>query len=273
MDGGDQADCFTKELNVVQGGRYLWHPVGQMGVGPSSEKDWGLEGGGCANQSVPVKGRPWMDICQLNIKEQRVRDKMVSGLAMEVGNSRKTRFWEDNWVQGGPLKVNFPRLFSISSQQGFLIGNCGFWDGLEWIWNFQWRRKLFQWELEPVHQLHEQIRPVKMSSENKDSVVWKFDNTGVFSTQSFLQVIQMETLSDEITSYSFTSALWRGLVPPRIELFGLFVLLGRINTKERLTRLGVIIHSDNICVLCHKGVETVEHLFLRCEVTWQVWCY
>nr|XP_025670460.1 uncharacterized protein LOC112770292 [Arachis hypogaea] len=192
---------------------------------------------------------------------------------MEVGNGRKTWFWEDNWVQGGPLKVNFPRLFSISSQQEFVIGDCGFWDGLEWIWNFQWRRELFQWELELVHQLHERLRPVKMSPENEDSVVWKFDNTCVFSTQSFLQVIQTETLSDEITSYSFTSALWKGLVPPRIEMFGWFVLVGQINTKDILTRLGVDIHSDNICVLCHKGVETVEHLFFRCEVTWQVWCY
>ncbi|XP_016192737.1 uncharacterized protein LOC107633643 [Arachis ipaensis] len=112
-----------------------------------------------------------------------------------------------------------------------------------------------------------------MSPENEDTVVWKFDNIGVFSMKSFMQVIQTETLSEEITSYNFTSALWKGLVPPRIELFGWFVLVGRINTKERLTRLGVDIHSDNICVLCHKGVENVEHLFLRCEVTWQVWCY
>ncbi|XP_016185845.1 uncharacterized protein LOC107627528 [Arachis ipaensis] len=86
-----------------------------------------------AKQSLPVKGGPWKDICQLNIKEQRVRDKIVNGLAMEVDNGRKTRFWEANWVQGGPLRVNFPRLFSVSSQQNFVIGDCGFWDGLEWI--------------------------------------------------------------------------------------------------------------------------------------------
>ncbi|XP_072056371.1 uncharacterized protein [Arachis hypogaea] len=226
-----------------------------------------------ANQSLPVKGGLWKDICQLNINEQRVRDKIVNGLAMEVGNGRKTRFWEDNWVQGGSLRVHFPRLFSVSSQQNFVIGDCGFWDGLEWIWNFQWRRELFQWELELVHQLHERLRPVRMSLENEDAVVWKFDNTGVFSTKSFLQIIQTETLSEEITSYSFTRAIWKGLVPPRIELFGWFVLVGRINTKERLNRLGVDIHSDTICVLCHKGVENIEHLFLRCEVTWQVWCY
>ncbi|XLU80407.1 hypothetical protein S245_003827, partial [Arachis hypogaea] len=55
------------------------------------------------------------------------------------------------------------------------------------------------------------------------------------------------TLPEDITSYSFTSAIWRGLVPPRVELFAWFVLIGRINTKERLSRLGIMRHSDTIC--------------------------
>ncbi|XP_015970138.1 uncharacterized protein LOC107493575 [Arachis duranensis] len=62
------------------------------------------------------------------------------------------------------------------------------------------------------------------------------------------------------------------MVPPRIELFGWFVLIGRVNTKERLSRLGVIRLSDTLCVLCKKEIESVEHLFLLCEYTWQVWC-
>ncbi|XP_072084393.1 uncharacterized protein [Arachis hypogaea] len=140
-------------------------------------------------QSLPVRGGLWKDICQLNIKEPQIRDKVVSGLAMEVGNGRKTRFWKDNWVQDGALKV-----------------------------------------------------------------------------------IQSETLSDEITSYSFTSSLWKGFVPPKIELFGWFVLVGRVNTKERLIKLGVNIQSDTTCVLCTKEIKSAEHLFLQCEVTWQVWC-
>ncbi|XP_057744025.1 uncharacterized protein LOC130961983 [Arachis stenosperma] len=225
-----------------------------------------------ANQPLPVKGGPWKDICQLNIKEQRIREKMVTGLGMEVGNGRSTLFWEDNCLQGGPLKASFPKLFSISNQQGSMIGDCGFWDVFEWICNFQWRRELFQWELELVHQLQERLRPVKLSTGKKDNVVWKFDNKGVFSTNSFMQVLQSETLLDEITSYSFTSSIWRGVVPPRIEIFSWFVLVGRVNTKERMTRLGVIIHSNNICVLYKKDLESVQHLFLLYELTWQVWC-
>ncbi|XP_015969301.1 uncharacterized protein LOC107492758 [Arachis duranensis] len=224
------------------------------------------------NQQLPVKGGPWKDICHLNIKEQRIKDKMLTGLAIEVGNERCTLFWEDNWLQGGSLKVAFPRLFSVSNQQGSMIWDCEFWDELEWIWNFQWRRELFQWELELVHQLHERLRPVKLSDGKDDNMVWKFDSKGVFSTKSVVQVLQSETLSDEIMSYSYTSSVWQGMVPLRIELFGWFVLIGRVNTRERLSRLGVIRLSDTLCVLCKKEIESVEHLFLLCELTWQVWC-
>nr|XP_025648023.1 uncharacterized protein LOC112743003 [Arachis hypogaea] len=191
------------------------------------------------NQQLPVKGGPWKDICQLNIKEQRIKDKMLTGLAMEVRNGRSTLLWEDNWLQDGPLK---------------------------------WRRELFKWEMELVHQFHERLRPVKLSDGKEDNMVWKLDSKGVFSTKSIMQVLQSETLSDEITSYSFTSSVWRGVVPPRIELFGWFVLVGRVNIKERLSRLGIVMPSDNICVLCKKEIESVKHLFLLCELTWQVWC-
>ncbi|XP_072088097.1 uncharacterized protein [Arachis hypogaea] len=87
-----------------------------------------------------------------------------------------------------------------------------------------------------------------------------------------LVVLQEAVLSEEITSYSFTSAIWRGFVPPRIELFSWFVLVERVNTMERLCRLGVIDQHDNMCVLCCKSVEFAFHLFIACELTWQVWC-
>ncbi|XP_072066970.1 uncharacterized protein [Arachis hypogaea] len=74
------------------------------------------------------------------------------------------------------------------------------------------------------------------------------------------------------TSYSFTNVIWKGLVLPRIELFDWFVLVGRVNTKERLSRLGILHQHDSICVLCKKESECVHHLFVFCEFTWQVWC-
>ncbi|XP_015961036.1 uncharacterized protein LOC107485010 [Arachis duranensis] len=197
---------------------------------------------------------------------------MINGLSMEIGDGRGTRFWEDVWLRGGSLKDMFPRLFSVSNQRGSVIGDCGFWDGLEWRWNFQWRRELFQWELDLLNQLHETLRLVNLVYDREDRVVWKFDKKGVFSTNSFVQELQVELLPEDIASFSFTRTVWKGLVPPRVELFIWFALTGRVNTKERLSRLGVVNQEDVICVLCNKGVEVGHHLFLACEFSWQVWC-
>ncbi|XP_072081248.1 uncharacterized protein [Arachis hypogaea] len=84
-------------------------------------------------------------------------------------------------------------------------------------------------------------------------------------------VLQEEMLSEDVTSYSFTKNIWKGLAPPRMELFVWFVLVGRVNTKERLSRLGVISQNDKRCVLCNKDDEQVHHLFLGCDFVWQVW--
>ena len=40
------------------------------------------------------------------------------------------------------------------------------------------------------------------------------------------------------------------------------MLVGRVNTKERLIRLGIIDHKDMICVLCKKETENDFHLFI-----------
>ncbi|XP_016185354.1 uncharacterized protein LOC107626987 [Arachis ipaensis] len=86
---------------------------------------------GVGDATLPKRGGPWRDICQVQIREQHVRQKMIDGLAMKVGDGRSTRFWEDTWLQVEKLKDSFPRLFLISNQKGSVTGECGFWDGIE----------------------------------------------------------------------------------------------------------------------------------------------
>ena len=55
------------------------------------------------------------------------------------------------------------------------MGDCGFWDGVEWIWNFQWRRMLFQWELGLLYDLNSLLATVKLNRYSDDRIMWKFD--------------------------------------------------------------------------------------------------
>ncbi|XP_052114148.1 uncharacterized protein LOC127745457 [Arachis duranensis] len=150
-----------------------------------------------STQKLPLRGGPWRNICQVPIKEQHVRQKMIDGLTIEVGDGRSTRFWEDTWLQVGKLKNSFPRLFLISNQKGSVIGDYGFWDGIEWVWHFQWRRELRVWETETLDQLLHILQ----------------------------SVMQEKTLDEEFLSYKFAKEIWKGLVSPRVELFNWFVLV------------------------------------------------
>ncbi|KAL4373539.1 hypothetical protein AHAS_Ahas05G0091900 [Arachis hypogaea] len=160
------------------------------------------------------------------------------------------------------LERSVSMLFSVSNQCGSAVGDCGFWNGLEWVWNFQWRRELFQWDLDLLSQLHEALRPVKLVINREDRVVWKYDRLGIFLTNSFVQVLQEGMLPEDVTSYSFTKSIWKGLVPPIVELFVWFVLIGSVNTEERLSRFRIISQDDKSCVLCSKEVEQVWSTWL-----------
>ena len=69
------------------------------------------------------------------------------------------------------------------------------------------------------------------------------------------------------------SKVWRGLCPPKAELLVWLLLLGRINTKDRLQRLSVLQNNDLRCVLCNSCDETIAHLFFTCDYTWRVWSF
>nr|XP_025636528.1 uncharacterized protein LOC112730680 [Arachis hypogaea] len=134
-------------------------------------------------QRVPTRGGPWKDICLLQISESQVREKMISGLSMELGNGRRIRFWEDRWLPSGALKDEFSRLFSVSNLNGSVIGDWGV---------LGWDRVGLDFSME------KRVIPMGVGA---------------------CKVLQAETLPGEIQSYSFTSTIWRGFIPPRIELF------------------------------------------------------
>jgi hypothetical protein len=58
-----------------------------------------------------------------------------------------------NWTGARSLCQEYPRLFSVSTQQQEVISNMGSWSNNEWAWDLHWRRNLFQWELELLAQL------------------------------------------------------------------------------------------------------------------------
>jgi len=60
-----------------------------------------------------------------------------------VKSGDSVRFWEDPWTNDNNLKELFPRLFSLSLNQGMTVGEIGYWDDHGWHWHLNWRRERF----------------------------------------------------------------------------------------------------------------------------------
>lgn len=69
----------------------------------------------------------WAQLLGNDDETVKVRSIVEDGLVLKVGNGTSIRFWLDKWCDGVTLKNAFPRLFSISTQQGSFINQMGYW--------------------------------------------------------------------------------------------------------------------------------------------------
>ncbi|RYR07607.1 hypothetical protein Ahy_B05g075001 [Arachis hypogaea] len=181
---------------------------------------------------VPNSTGPWKDIIN-GVKQIAPLETIVGhGVRMSVGNGSKTKFWEDKWLGDFSLRDKFPILFVVSSNKNEVITNCGFWDGLLWNWNLRWRRCLFEWERKHCEELHSCLQNVFLNAGTEDKAVWTFTTDGSFTIKSMINAVEGETLGFAESKHFFDN-IWRGAVPPRVEMMAWFAILGRLNTKKR----------------------------------------
>lgn len=157
-----------------------------------------------------------------------------------MGNGLTTLFWYDQWLGPAPLKVQFPRLFLLEFDKLGAMAAHGFWDGLNWAWNFAWARPLRSRDAQEKDGLLSLLNQVCLAPDSKDALIWTFIKSRTFSTKSLTLKISKANLPPHIDAIK---GIWKGLVPHRIEVFVWTSLLGRINTRSKLLSMGIILQS------------------------------
>ncbi|XP_047978375.1 uncharacterized protein LOC125220259 [Salvia hispanica] len=138
---------------------------------------------------------------------------------------------------------------SFSKEKQDLVRELGIWVNGEWRWAFNWRRNLFAWEEESFRDLISIVNLTKLYENVNDRRVWSSDLSNSFSVSNFgLQVTKIT--EDESSPQAQGRLTWRNIAPPRAQLQVWFLLQGKINTKERLFRLGAARIEDDRCILC-----------------------
>ena len=220
--------------------------------------------------SVPSHGGPWRGICNSIHSSTHARHIATHKIRKNIGDGSNTMFWHDIWVGEHPIKEVCPRLFLLSLSPNALVSSCGFWDGHTWQWSLHWRRNLRPQDQREREALQILLDRAVLYQDGHDQTIWTPVKSGLFSVKSFTMELAK---TDVPCNFDAIKGFWRGLVPFRIEIFVWFVLLGRLNTKEKLWRLGIIQDSEKNCVLCNNHSESIHHLFLGCSVALELWLW
>lgn len=72
-----------------------------------------------------IKSGTWGQLMSNDTNVRRVRQVVENGLLAKVGDGKSTLFWHDKWVLSKPIKLSFPRLFSIFEQGNIVISEMG----------------------------------------------------------------------------------------------------------------------------------------------------
>ena len=201
------------------------------------ESKYGLDIDG----SLPIKYQSlwWRDLT--SICREGGGDEWFQGeVGWKVGSGDNVRFWEDVWVGNSNLKTVFPRLFSLSLNQGHKVEEVGGWEGSMWRWSLSWRRVRFEWETLMEAELGALISRVNVMKDEKDALVWRSEATGRFTVSSAYECLVTTARGPLIDVFE---DLWEAKTFPSVMVTAWRALLNRIPTRSCLRRRGILLDT------------------------------
>lgn len=135
-----------------------------------------------------------------------------------------------------------------------------------------WCRNLRLRDVEEWKNLQVILDSVCLSMDSMDSFSWAFSKDETFLVK--LLTWELDKLSPLVNSQTSNwRKIWRGHIPPKINLFMWLALRGKLNTKMKLVHMNILHYDDTTCVLCKDHQESSDYLFLHCSFPKNIWCW
>ena len=67
--------------------------------------------------------------------------------------------------------------------------------------------------------------------------------------------------------------IWKSICPPKVEIFVWQLLHGRVLMREILKCFGLMEDNNTEYPKCGAAEETIDHLFLHCNWSWNLWVF
>ncbi|CAN1805213.1 Putative ribonuclease H protein At1g65750 [Linum perenne] len=177
-------------------------------------------------------------------------------------------FWSDFWVLGERLSDRYPRILAADAKPpGSRIFDYLSADRCRWCIPLRFTlRGGANLEFQSLL-AHLDALPDSLITEGPDAIIWPDGKDQLFTVSSFRNLL----LADRFPgSCSFPAKeIWSRLAPTKVQFFCWLVYRNRIATIDNLQRRGLAL--PNRCALCEMEAESVNHLFIHCSFSSQVW--
>ena len=137
-----------------------------------------------------------------------------------------------------------------------------------WEWNLEWRRHLFDNEVQAAVSFLEDISRGHIDRRTSDCWVWKPEPSGQYSTRSAYLML-LEGAADQTVDEALED-LWQLKIPLKATIFAWRLIKDRIPTKGNLRRRQVQL-NDSLCPFCSRQEEEASHLFFNCPRIPPLW--
>ena len=216
-----------------------------------------------------VRGGTWSALLSNDSDTSKVRSIIEEGMIISVGNGNSVRFWQDRWCESGILKSLFPRLFALSLQKNLTISQMGMWVGNAWVWNFSWRRRLHEWEIEDMHTLKQIIDQKGLNREREDGLFWKHSGVQEYPPKNI--IARLNESHTPSLSKPIVNIIWQKFIPPRAKLSLWLANLEKLKTGDLLVEKGIIVPQQAACPFCSTELESNSHILFTCRFAWNTW--
>jgi hypothetical protein len=175
------------------------------------------------------------------------------GIRWKIGDGKKVKFWEDNWLGTSSLAIQFWNLYAILNEKNKHVADL--WDGSSLKCTFRRiAHETLMRDWDEVVQLASTI----IFSDSQDEIIWTFKSNGKYSSQALYRIINFRGVKPV-----HTPAIWEIKIPPRVHFFLWLLTQNKVLTRENVSKRKHV--EDCSCLFCCER-ETVHHLFFDCVV-------
>lgn len=111
-------------------------------------------------------------------------------------------------------------------------------------------------------------------TNREDKRVWRHNNNGTYRVNiTYKELSANYAISSGTNRSRIENTVWKNLwklkIPYKFIIFHWKILNDSLPVRDKLRKRNI--HVDRSCPMCNKEGESINHLFLECELTRVVW--